>query len=173
VTFRQLIIVAHDLFMTALALVLSFFLRWGETEFWARADEIAIVCLVVTPLAGPGLLGLPLPSIALEIRLAAGPEQDRARGADPGDPSRGDRLPVARRNPDPAHHPGHLLAGPGVSPRRAEGRLPRLPQPRRERKAFEGVYRMPVLIAGAGYEAEQLIRRLQRDTAAPMEAVGL
>jgi O-antigen biosynthesis protein WbqV len=59
-----------------------------------------------------------------------------------------------------------LLAGPRVVYRAYRNR-------RRERKAFEGVYRMPVLIAGAGYEAEQLIRRLQRDTAAPMEAVGL
>jgi len=173
VTFRQSIIVAHDLFMTALALVLSFFLRWGEDEFWARADEIAIVCLVVTPLAGlaywafrfhqspwkfvslPDLgkiaLAVSVPAVLLVVIdfLSLG------------------QILIPRTVP--AIYwlvQVFLLAGPRVVYRAYRSR-------RRERKAFEGVYRMPVLIAGAGYEAEQLIRRLQRDTAAPMEPVGL
>lgn len=172
-TFRQLIIVVHDLFMTALALVLSFFLRWGAEDFWARADEIAAVCLVVTPLAGLAYWGfrfhqspwkfVSIPDL-LKIALAVSVPAVLLVVVD--FLSLGQIL-VPRTVPAIYWFVQvFLLAGPRVVYRAYRSH-------RRERKAFEGVYRMPVLIAGAGYEAEQLIRRLQRDTAAPMEAIGL
>ncbi len=49
---RHFVIIAHDLIMTAVAVVLSFFLRWGSVEFLSRLDEIALATLIVTPAAG-------------------------------------------------------------------------------------------------------------------------
>ena len=59
-----------------------------------------------------------------------------------------------------------LLAGPRVLYRAHRSR-------RRDRRAFKGVYRMPVLVAGVGDQAEQLVRRLRRDEVSSLEPVGL
>ena len=50
-TSRRLIIVAHDVAATALALPLSFLLRWGGVEFGVRLQPIGITCALALPLA--------------------------------------------------------------------------------------------------------------------------
>ncbi len=170
---RHFVIIAHDLIMTAVAVVLSFFLRWGSVEFLSRLDEIALATLIVTPAAGatywvfrfhhspwrfvsiPDLTKIGsavfFPAILLVVL------DFLTMGA----------LLVPRTVPIIYWFVQvFLLAGPRMLYRAYRSR-------RRERRAFQGVYRMPVLIAGTGDEAEQLIRRLQRDTVTPMEPVGL
>ena len=47
--------------MTAIALMASFFLRWGSTQFWARIDSITIICLLTLPFALGAHLAFRLP----------------------------------------------------------------------------------------------------------------
>ncbi len=159
--------------MTAVALLVSFFLRWGQVEFLARLDRIAVVCALTIPLAAlaywfAGLQRLPwryvstldLTRIALAVTVPAiflALADFVARGA----------VIVPRTVPviywlvQVA-----LLAGPRVLYRAHRNR-------RRDRRAFKGAYRMPVLIAGVGDQAEQLVRRLRRDEISSLDPVGL
>ena len=172
-TRRQLVIVAHDVVMTAVALSASFFLRWGETEFLGRLDRIAMVCALTVPLAAlaywfVGLHRLPwrftstpdLTRIALAVTVPAiflVFVDFIMRG----------QVIVPRTVP--AIYwlvQVALLAGPRILYRGHRNR-------RRDRRAFKGAYRMPVLIAGAGDEADQLVRRLKRDEVSSLDPVGL
>ena len=50
-TLRRLISIVHDLVATMLALFLSFLLRWGWADFWLRIDVIATVVAIIIPAA--------------------------------------------------------------------------------------------------------------------------
>ena len=172
-TRRQSIIIAHDIVMTVIALLVSFFLRWGEVEFVARLDRIAMVCALTVPLAAlaywfVGLHRLPwrfvsmpdLTRIAVAVTVPAvflALVDFVGRGA------------VIVPRTVPAIYwlvQIALLAGPRVLYRAHRNR-------RRDKRAFKGAYRLPVLIAGVGDQAEQLVRRLRRDEVSSLEPVGL
>lgn len=172
-TRRQLIIIAHDVAMTAIALLVSFFLRWGEAEFLGRLDRIAVVCALTVPLAAlaywfVGLHRLPwrfvsmpdLTRIAIAVTVPAVflvVVDFIARG----------QVIVPRTVPAIYWLVQlALLAGPRVLYRAHRSR-------RRDRRAFKDTYRMPVLIAGVGDQTEQLVRRLRRDEVSALEPVGL
>ena len=170
---RRLIIWANDAAMTAAALLVSFYLRWGSPEFWLRLDAILLVCLATMPLALVAYYGFRLPrspwrfvSIADLGRIAAAAAVPAVFLAVVGFLARGDvvvprTVPVIYWLVQVA-----LLAGPRVVYRSYRSR-------RRDRRALRGAYRIPVLIAGAGDEADQLIRRLRGDAVSSLEPVGL
>ncbi len=159
--------------MTAAALFVSFFLRWGTAEFWARFDRIALVCAATLPLAclAYWFLGLqrsPWRFVSLSDlgRIALAATVPAVFLAVVDFLARGEvvvprTVPVIYWLVQVA-----LLAGPRVLYRAYRSR-------RRDRRAFRGSYRMPVLIAGAGDEADQLIRRLRRDAVSSLEPVAL
>jgi len=172
-TRRQLIIIVHDIVMTTIALFVSFFLRWGQFEFLARLDRIVIVCAVTVPLAAlaywlVGLHRLPwrfvsmpdLTRIAIAVTVPAvflALVDFFGRGAVIVPRT----VPVIYWLAQVA-----LLAGPRVLYRAHRNR-------RSDRRAFRGGYRMPVLVAGVGEQAEQLLRRLRHDHVSSLEPVGL
>jgi FlaA1/EpsC-like NDP-sugar epimerase len=170
---RRLVIAAHDLTMTALALMVSFFLRWGSTQFWNRIDSIAIICLMTLPLALAAHLAFRLPRSPWKYVSISDLSKIVLTALVPAIflvlldfVSRG-QLVVPRTVPVIYWLVQiFLLAAPRVAYRVYRSR-------RRERRAFKGVYRMPVLIAGTDDEAEQLIRRLSHDTVSSLEPVAL
>jgi O-antigen biosynthesis protein WbqV len=173
VTVRRLISFVHDLLATALALFLSFLLRWGETDFWERFQQIATVVAIVLPIAAfvYWLLRLdrsPWRFISItDFPKIAGAVSTLAVVLVMLDFLSAGALLVPRTVPIIYWFVQiFFLVGPRLLYRAHRHQ-------RQERRAFQGVYRTPVLIAGTGDEAIHLIRRLQRDTADPMEAVGL
>ena len=126
---RRLIIGAHDLVMTAVALLVSFLLRWGQVEFWHRIEPISLACLVTLPFAIGAYWFFRLPQTPWKYVADRRSEPDRPCGDGPGRLPRGRRLPDPRRLRRAAHRAGHLLARAGVSARRSARSLPRLPQP--------------------------------------------
>jgi O-antigen biosynthesis protein WbqV len=173
VTVRRLISIVHDLVATVLALLLSFLLRWGTDDFWDQIGVIAAVAAIM------------LPSAALVywlFRLDRSPWRFISINDFPRIAGAVSVLAVLLVVIDFAS--GGVLLVPRTVPviywfvqvfflvgSRLLYRAHR--NQRQERRAFQGVYRTPVLIAGTGEEAIHLIRRLQRDTTDPMEAVGL
>ncbi|HEX2724829.1 MAG TPA: polysaccharide biosynthesis protein, partial [Beijerinckiaceae bacterium] len=172
-TSRRLISIVHDLVATALAVFLSFLLRWGLNGFWNQLETIAFVAVIMVLAAAPVYWAFRLDrhpwrfvSISNLINIAAAASVLTAllvllafltQGA----------LVVPRTVPLIYWFVQiFFLAGPRMLYRAYRTH-------RQERRAFQGVYRTPVLIAGTGDETDQLIRRLQRDTVDPMEAVGL
>jgi FlaA1/EpsC-like NDP-sugar epimerase len=172
-TARRLIIWLHDAAVTALALGVSFLLRWGGTDFAARLGPIATVCALTLPLAlaaywffrldrSPWKF-VSLPDVNRIALAAAVPAlflvlvDWLSRGA----------IIVPRTVPviywllQVA-----LLAGPRILYRMHRSR-------RRERRAFRDAYRAPVLIAGTDDDADGLISRLRRDAVAALDPVGL
>jgi O-antigen biosynthesis protein WbqV len=173
VTSRRLVSIVHDLVATALAVFLSFLLRWGLTGFWNQLDTIAFVAVIMVLTAAPVYWAARLDrhpwrfvSISNLMNIAAAVSvltgllvllAFMTQGA----------LVVPRTVPLIYWFVQiFFLAGPRMLYRAYRTH-------RQERRAFQGVYRTPVLIAGTGDETDQLIRRLQRDTVDPMEAVGL
>jgi O-antigen biosynthesis protein WbqV len=170
---RRLISIVHDLLATVLAVVLSFLLRWGPIDFWAQLRVIATVVAVILPAAA---------LVYWLFRLDRSPWRFISIGDFPKiagavtvlavllvliDFITGGAVLVPRTVPFIYWFVQvFFLVGPRLLYRAHRHQ-------RQERRAFEGIYRTPVLIAGTGDEAIHLIRRLQRDTADPMEAVGL
>jgi FlaA1/EpsC-like NDP-sugar epimerase len=173
VTLRRLISIVHDLLATALALFVSFLLRWGPEDFWRQRGTIAIVALILLPVAGIVYWAFRLDrhpwrfvSIPNLTKIAAAVSVLAALLVLLDFVSAGALL-VPRTVPAIYWFVQiFFLAGPRMLYRAHRSQ-------REERRAFQGIYRTPVLIAGTGDEADHLIRRLQRDTADPMEAVGL
>jgi O-antigen biosynthesis protein WbqV len=173
VTSRRLISIVHDLLATVLALFFSFLLRWGLDDFWNQLGTIAFVAAVVVLAAVPVYWAFRLDrhpwrfvsisnlmNIAGAVSVLAGLLVLLAFLS-------GGALLVPRTVPVIYWFVQiFFLAGPRMLYRAYR-------MQRQERRAFQGVYRTPVLIAGTGDETDQLIRRLQRDTVDPMEAVGL
>jgi FlaA1/EpsC-like NDP-sugar epimerase len=173
VHYRRLIIIGHDLIMTAVAVLFSFFLRWGTVEFWNRLDEIALATLMVMPAAAGAFWVFRLHTSPWKFVSISDLTKIGSAVCIPAvllvliDFMTAGAVLVPRTVPIIYWFVQvFLLAGPRMLYRAYRNR-------RRERKAFQGVYRMPVLIAGTGDEVEQLIRRLQRDTVSAMEPVGL
>jgi FlaA1/EpsC-like NDP-sugar epimerase len=170
---RRLVIAAHDLTMTAIALLASFFLRWGSTQFWNRIDSILITCLLTLPLALAAHLAFRLPRSPWKYVSISDLSKIVLTAAVPAIflvlvdfVSRG-QLVVPRTVPVIYWLVQiFLLAAPRVAYRMYRSQ-------RRQRRAFRGVYRMPVLIAGTDDEAEQLIRRLSRDAVSSLDPVAL
>lgn len=172
-TLRRLISIVHDLVATVLALFISFFLRWGASDFWDQIGVIATVVAVMVP-AAAGVYWL--------FRLDRTPWRFISIGDLPRVAGAAAVLAVLLVLIDFVS--GGVLLVPRTVPfiywfvqvffligSRLLYRAHR--NQRQERRAFQGIYRTPVLIAGTGEEANHLIRRLQRDTTDPMEAVGL
>ncbi|WP_375461266.1 polysaccharide biosynthesis protein [uncultured Enterovirga sp.] len=171
--YRRLIIGAHDVAMTAVALLVSFYLRWGSPEFWLRFDSILLVCAAAMPLALIAYYLFRLPrspwrfvSIADLGRIAAAAAVPAVFLVVVDFLARGEvivprTVPVIYWLVQIA-----LLAGPRVLYRSYRSR-------RRDRRALRGAYRIPVLIAGAGDEADQLIRRLRSDAVSSLDPVAL
>jgi FlaA1/EpsC-like NDP-sugar epimerase len=173
VTVRRLISIVHDLMVTMLALFLSFLLRWGSTEFWQRIDIIAAVVAMMIPAAAViywlfRLDRTPWRFVSMsDVPKIAGAASVLAVLLVLVDFLSGGILLVPRTVPIIYWFVQvFFLLGSRMLYRADRNR-------RQERRAFQGIYRTPVLIAGTGDEADRLIRRLQRDTADPMEAVGL
>lgn len=170
---RRLIIGAHDVLMTAVALLVSFYLRWGSPEFWLRLDTILLVCAAAMPiaLASHWLFGLRrspwrFVSIADLGRIAGASAVPAVFLVLVGFLARGE---VVVPRTVPAIYwlvQIALLAGPRVLYRSYRTR-------RRDRRALRGAYRMPVLLAGSDDEADQMIRRLRRDAVSSLEPVAL
>ncbi|MDB5591097.1 nucleoside-diphosphate sugar epimerase/dehydratase [Enterovirga sp.] len=170
---RRLIIGGHDVGMTAVALLASFYLRWGSPEFWLRLDTILLVCAAAMPIALVAYWLFRLPrspwrfvSIADLGRIAAASAIPAVFLALTDFLARGEvivprTVPVIYWLVQIA-----LLAGPRVLYRTYRSR-------RRDRRALRGAYRMPVLIAGSDDEADQLIRRLRRDAVTSLEPVAI
>jgi O-antigen biosynthesis protein WbqV len=173
VTLRRLISIVHDLVVTMLALFLSFLLRWGSTEFWHRSEAIATIVAMVVPAAALvywlfRLDRTPWRFVSMsDLPKIAGAASVLAVLLVVIDFLSGGALLVPRTVPIIYWFVQvFFLVGSRMLYRAYRNR-------RQERRAFHGIYRTPVLIAGTGEEADRLIRRLQRDTADPMEAVGL
>jgi O-antigen biosynthesis protein WbqV len=173
VTVRRLISIVHDLVVTMLALFLSFLLRWGSTEFWQRIEVIATVVAMMIPAAALiywlfRLDRAPWRFVSMsDLPKIAGAASVLAVLLVLIDFLSGGALLVPRTVPIIYWFVQvFFLVGSRMFYRAYRNR-------RQERRAFQGVYRTPVLIAGTGEEADRLIRRVQRDTADPMEAVGL
>jgi FlaA1/EpsC-like NDP-sugar epimerase len=170
---RRLVIGAHDLVMTALAIMGSFFLRWGGTEFWHQVGPITAVCALSLPLALVAHLAFRLPQSPWKYVSISDLSKIAWTAAVPaiflvvvGFAGR-DFLTVPRTVPFIAWLVQiFLLAGPRIAYRVYRTR-------RQARRAFKGAYRMPVLIAGTGDEAEQLVRRLRLDGVSLLEPVAL
>lgn len=173
VTPRRLIIICHDLAVNVVALLVSFFLRWGGVGFSNHLDGIVLACALTTPLAFLaywvcGLSRSPWRFVSISdlgrIALAATIPAMFLGLVD--FVSRGEII-VPRTVPmiywlvQVA-----LLSGPRVLYRSYRSR-------RRDRRALRGAYRIPVLIAGTGDEADQLIRRLRGDAVSALEPVAL
>lgn len=172
-TSRRLFILAHDLATTVVALFAAFLLRWGGTEFLARIEPIAIACLATVPVALAAFWFVRLPQSPW--KYASIPDLGRiaASAAIPAaflvllDFLARGQFVVPRTVPiiywlvQVA-----LLTGPRVAYRVYRTR-------RRERRAFVGLHRTPVLIAGTDDGADQLIRRLRRDAVSSLDPVGL
>jgi FlaA1/EpsC-like NDP-sugar epimerase len=170
---RRLISIVHDLVATLLALFVSFLLRWGASDFWRHIGVIAAVIAIVLPAAA---------LVYWLFRLDRSPWRFISIGDFPKiagavsvlavllaviDFVSGGTLLVPRTVPFIYWFVQvFFLVGPRLLYRAHRHQ-------RQERRAFQGIYRTPVLIAGTGEEADHLIRRLQRDTTDPMEAVGL
>jgi O-antigen biosynthesis protein WbqV len=170
---RRLISIVHDLVATLLALFVSFLLRWGASDFWNQIGVIAAVVAIVLPAAA---------LVYWLFRLDRSPWRFISIGDFPKiagavsvlavllamiDFVSGGALLVPRTVPFIYWFVQvFFLVGPRLLYRAHRHQ-------RQERRAFQGIYRTPVLIAGTGEEADHLIRRLQRDTTDPMEAVGL
>ena len=171
--YRRAIVVAHDVVMTAIALVASFLLRWGTDDFLARFERIGLICLAAMPLACLAYWFFRLQrspwrfvSISDLGRIAAAVTVPAVFLAVVEFFFRGTvivprTVPVIYWLVQIA-----LLAGPRILYRAYRSR-------RRDRRAFRDSYRVPVLIAGAGDETEQLIRRLGQDEVSSLEAVAL
>jgi FlaA1/EpsC-like NDP-sugar epimerase len=170
---RRLISIVHDLVVTALALFLSFLLRWGTGAFWAQIGTIATVVAIMLPAAA---------LVYWLFRLDRSPWRFVSIGDVPKIAGAASVVAVLLVVID--FMSGGALLVPRTVPviywfvqvffllgSRLLYRAHR--HQRQERRAFQGVYRTPVLIAGTGDEAVHLIRRVQRDTADPMEAIGL
>ena len=170
---RRLLIGLHDAVATAIALLVSFLLRWGEAEFVARGAPIATACALTLPLALASYWFFRLDRSAWKFvsltdlnRLALAVTVPAlflvlvdflSRGA----------IIVPRTVPVIYWLVQmFLLAGPRVAYRAYRSR-------RQERRALKGQRRTPVLIAGTDEEANGLIVRLRRDHLTALEVVGL
>jgi FlaA1/EpsC-like NDP-sugar epimerase len=172
-SYRRLIVVVFDLAATALAVFVSFLLRLGAYGMGDRLEETTAVCVILVPAAAvcfwmlrldrspwkfvsvSDLRKIIIASSTLTAVLIA--IQFLSGGA----------VFVPRTVPGIFWFVEILfLAAPRMLYRTLRMR-------KRNRKAFQGVYRIPVLVAGIDDEAETLVRRLQRDTVLPMEVVGL
>ena len=170
---RRLISIVHDLVATVLALFVSFLLRWGPSDFWDQVVDIATVVAIVLPAAAVvywlfRLDRSPWRFVSInDFPKIAGAVSVLAVLLVLIDFVSGGAVLVPRTVPFIyCFVQVFFLVGPRLLYRAHRHQ-------RQERRAFEGIYRTPVLIAGTGDEAIHLIRRLQRDTADPMEAVGL
>ncbi|MDQ4136688.1 MAG: polysaccharide biosynthesis protein, partial [Pseudomonadota bacterium] len=170
---RRLISVVHDLVVTVLALYLSFLLRWGASDFWERIGVISTVVALLLPAAAVvywlfRLDRSPWRFISInDFPKIAGAVSVLAVLLVVIDFVSGGALLVPRTVPVIYWFVQvFFLVGSRLLYRAHRHQ-------RQERRAFQGIYRTPVLIAGTGDEAVHLIRRLQRDTTDPMEAVGL
>jgi FlaA1/EpsC-like NDP-sugar epimerase len=172
-TRRRALIWLHDTAMTAVALGLAFLLRWGWADFAARLEPIGTACLLALPVALAAYAvarldrfpwkyagSTDLTRIALAAAAPAvvlGLVDFVSRGA----------LIVPRTVPFIYYLAQvALLAGPRLLYRSYR-------RQRTERRAFQGRYRVPVLVAGTGEEALALVERLRRDPVAALEPVGL
>ncbi len=172
-TSRRLLALAHDGLATALALVGSFLLRWGQAEFLDRLGPILFACALALPVAlasywafrldrspwkfasvpDVGRIALAVTVPALFLVLV----DFLSRGA----------LIVPRTVPVIyGTLQLCLLAAPRLAYRAYRAR-------RDERRAFRGRHRLPVLIAGTDEEAHALIGRFRRDGIRSLEPVGL
>jgi FlaA1/EpsC-like NDP-sugar epimerase len=170
---RRLISIVHDLVATVLALLLSFLLRWGTDDFGSQIGVIVTVVALMLPAAAVvywlfRLDRSPWRFISMnDFPKIAGAAAVLALLLALIDFLSNGTLLVPRTVPVIYWFVQvFFLAGSRLLYRAHRNQ-------RQERRAFQGVYRTPVLIAGTGEEADHLIRRLQRDTADPMEAVGL
>jgi FlaA1/EpsC-like NDP-sugar epimerase len=170
---RRLVIGLHDLLMTALAILVSFFLRWGSTEFWHRIEPISLLCLSALPFALAAHLAFRLPQSPWKYVSISDLSKIALTAAIPaiflavvGFAAR-DVVTVPRTVPVIAWLVQiFLLAAPRVAYRVYRAR-------RQDRRAFKNAYRMPVIIAGTDDEAERLIRRLSRDAISLLDPVAL
>ena len=169
---RRAIIITHDIVMTPVAVLLAYLLRlgadglaaWGSSAFW--------IALGLTPVAAavywlfglyrgvwrfasiPDVINITKAVTALAAILAI---IDFFSGG-----------VIVPRTVPPIYWLVQilLLAGPRF--------LYRLYRDRRlQRRSDQDGYRIPVIVAGTGEEAEQLIRRLELGASEPMRAVGL
>jgi len=170
---RRFVVILHDLAMTPLALAVAYYLRSGGQDFAAITVDLPVILAVFVPVAGvtywffglyqgvwrfastPDLVNIARAATALALALAT------------FDFLSGGRLLVPRTIP-PIYWLVQilLLAGPRFAYRMVRDRRVR-------RRAATQTYRMPVLIAGAGLEAERRIRSFETRAAEPMIAVGL
>lgn len=170
---RHLIIATHDAASTAVALGISFLLRWGWAEFAPREQPIAAACLVTLPvaLASYWLFGLQrspwkFTSLSDLNRLALAAAVPAVFLALVDFVSRGG-LVVPRTVPVIYWFLQIvLLAWPRIAYRTYRNG-------RSERRAFKGAYRPPVLLVGADEEADGLITRLRLDAVSALEPVGI
>ena len=187
---RRVAIVAHDLLMTPLAVALAYYLRVGldpivpwydPTGFWLGsfwAQSAAVLSLAVLPFAAviywlfglyrgvwrfasaPDLIniGKAVAAVALVMAALGFLLQDRWPVETVIVPR---TIPLIYGLVQIA-----LLAGPRLLYRAYRDQ-------RQERRRARSGYRIPVLIAGSGLEAEQLVRRLRTTMVEPMVPVGL
>lgn len=172
-TVRRFIVILLDLIATVAALLSSFLLRWGWDDFRLQSDSILTATLIALPVALASYWAFGLASTpwkyfsASDLRRIAMAVWVPALALVAVDYLSKSSILVPRTVPTIYWFVQvFLLAGARLMYRSYR-------RQRQERRAFKGVHRMPVLIAGADDEAENLIRRLQRDTARPMEVVGL
>jgi FlaA1/EpsC-like NDP-sugar epimerase len=171
--FRRLTVIALDLGATAGALLLSFMLRWGWDDFWAQQQRILLATLMVLPIAAASYAAFGLANSPWKYFSTADLRRIGLAVCIPAlslaavDYLTQNLLRVPRTVP--AIYwivQVFALSGMRLLYRSYRAR-------RQEQRAFKGVHRMPVLIAGTDDEAEQLIRRIQRDAVRPMEVIGL
>ena len=172
-TRRRALIWLHDTVMTAVALGLSFLLRWGWTDFVGRLEPIGTACLLALPVALGAYAVARLDRFPWKFAGSADLTRIALAAAAPAIVlglvdfvSRG-ALIVPRTVPFIYYLAQvALLAGPRLLYRSYR-------RQRTERRAFQGRYRVPVLVAGTGEEALALVERLRRDPVAALEPVGL
>lgn len=168
---RRLTVIAHDLLATILAVLVAYFLRLGDAMGRYESD-IVVVLAILTPLAfvtywlfglyrgvwrfasTPDLLNIVKAVTALALVLAALDFVTRGTVLVP-------------RTVPPIYWLVQILAlaGPRLFYRHHRDR-------RHHRRSIQNGYRIPVLIAGTGHEADEIIRRLETSVE-PMQPVGL
>jgi len=172
-TRRQTLILSHDLFMTALAVPASFVLRYGAMGAWGARDDVFLATAALLPVAA--LIYWRLRTFASAWRFVSTGDVTRIISAAliltctlmAMDFVSRTAILIPRTVPAI-----YLLVQVAllVAPR-VLYRLHR--QRRREREASRRNERIPILIAGAGPEADNLIRRVEHYIGEPMQAVAL
>ena len=81
---RRALIVAHDLFMTAAAVVISFYIRFEEAGLMERRETLFTFLPAFVVYAGFIYFIFHLYEFEMAFRLAAGPDEHRSRGVGAG-----------------------------------------------------------------------------------------